>query len=429
MNQEARTPPAVPDHQLLRRVGRGSYGEVWLARNVMGTFRAVKVVYRASFESERPYEREFNGLQKFEPVSRTHPGFVSLLHIGRSADSGYFYCVMEVADDVVKGQAIEPENYRPRTLASDIVEHRRLPLEECVKLGIALAAALGHLHSRGLVHRDIKPSNIIFVNGEPKFADIGLVTDIGAKATFVGTEGYLPPEGPGAPGADLYGLGKLLYEIGMGKSAEQFPELPTRLRELPEAAGLMRLNSIVLKACEAQAAKRYPSAAEMEKALAGLERELVRVREGEQGSRSSSRSVLILCPSAESADVSFASALMEQLKKEGHSVESNEAGTLSVEWARNTEERIQNSQVTVAFLSQATVNSEEMAYAMEMAQLIKMRPKPRIIAVQSGVPEATARQMMLGVDNVTWVAMEGEAIQDEALRRIAKAIEGTNPLK
>src|SRR5258706_8424015 len=248
-------PPVVPDHELLRCVGRGSYGEVWLGRNVMGSFRAVKVVYRASFESERPYEREFSGLQKFEPVSRTHPGLVSLLHIGRNAEGGYFYCVMEVADDVAKGQAIEPENYRPRTLASEIAQRGRLPLGECVELGMALAAALGHLHSRGLVHRDIKPSNIIFVSGAPKFADIGLVTQIGSKVTFVGTEGYLAPEGPGGPSADLYALGKLLYEISMGKSAEQFPELPTRLREMPEAAGLMGLNGIVLKACEAQAAR------------------------------------------------------------------------------------------------------------------------------------------------------------------------------
>src|ERR1041385_253592 len=61
--------PRVPDHQMLRPIGRGSYGEVWLARNVMGTFRAVKVVYRKTFESDRPFEREFIGLRKFEPVS------------------------------------------------------------------------------------------------------------------------------------------------------------------------------------------------------------------------------------------------------------------------------------------------------------------------------------------------------------------------
>src|SRR5947208_16483195 len=66
--------PAIPDHQLLRCIGRGSYGEVWLARNVMGTHRAVKIVYRKSFDNDRPYEREFDGIHKFEPVSRSHDG-------------------------------------------------------------------------------------------------------------------------------------------------------------------------------------------------------------------------------------------------------------------------------------------------------------------------------------------------------------------
>src|SRR6266478_1980601 len=113
MTPESDQRPNVPDHELLRCVGRGSYGEVWLARNVMGTFRAVKLVYRDRFETNRPYEREFSGVQKFEPVSRTHAGLVSLLHIGRNVEAGYFYCVMEVADDLSSGQDIDPDSYRP----------------------------------------------------------------------------------------------------------------------------------------------------------------------------------------------------------------------------------------------------------------------------------------------------------------------------
>src|SRR5438874_11711060 len=65
--------PIVPDHELLRCIGRGSYGEVWLARNVLGELRAVKIVYRNRFEHDRPFEREFEGIQKFEPISRAHP--------------------------------------------------------------------------------------------------------------------------------------------------------------------------------------------------------------------------------------------------------------------------------------------------------------------------------------------------------------------
>src|SRR6266850_2053803 len=91
--------PIVPEHELIRRIGAGSYGEVWLARNVVGTYRAVKVVYRKTFEHDRPYEREFGGMQKFEPVSRTHEGLVNVLQIGRNDQAGYFYYIMELADD------------------------------------------------------------------------------------------------------------------------------------------------------------------------------------------------------------------------------------------------------------------------------------------------------------------------------------------
>src|ERR1041385_5190738 len=165
----------IPDHELLSSIGRGSYGEVWLARNVMGTYRAVKIVYRAAFEHARPFEREFNGIQKFEPISRSHDGFVDVLQIGRSSE--YFYYVMELADDVVASQQTDPATYEPKTLRSQVQAHKPLPFEQCVELGLSLTAALGHLHQHGLIHRDIKPSNIIFVNGIAKLADIGLVAE------------------------------------------------------------------------------------------------------------------------------------------------------------------------------------------------------------------------------------------------------------
>src|SRR6266700_2307155 len=66
--------------------------------------------------------------------------------------------------------------YTPRTLKVELSRLGRLPFEDCVQIGLALTSALAHLHRHGLVHRDIKPSNIIFVNGAPKLADIGLVT-------------------------------------------------------------------------------------------------------------------------------------------------------------------------------------------------------------------------------------------------------------
>src|SRR5580765_959739 len=81
--------PQVPDHELLRKIGDGSYGEVWLARSVVGTLRAVKIVWRKTFRNEHPFDREFKGIQKFEPISRSHEGLVDVLQIGRG--NGYFY--------------------------------------------------------------------------------------------------------------------------------------------------------------------------------------------------------------------------------------------------------------------------------------------------------------------------------------------------
>jgi WD40 repeat protein len=254
-------PPRVPDHELIRRIGRGAYGEVWLARCAIGAYRAVKIVHRQSFDHDRPFEREFEGILKFEPVSRTHDSQVDILHVGRG--DGCFYYVMELADDQATGGQINPDNYTPRTLKSDLQFQGRLSFEECVRIGIALATALEHLHENGLVHRDVKPSNIIFVNGVPKLADIGLVTGVDATRSFVGTEGFAAPEGAGTPQADLYSLGKVLYEAATGKDRQEFPELPTQLRELPDREGLVELNAVIAKACRHDPKDRYQSAAAM----------------------------------------------------------------------------------------------------------------------------------------------------------------------
>jgi tetratricopeptide (TPR) repeat protein len=270
--------PRVPDHELLRRIGEGSYGEVWLARNLVGTLRAVKVVYRDRFKDERPYEREFSGIQKYEPISRSNEGLVDVLQIGRNDAEHYFYYVMELADNAATDDPREPlpagnpsvESYVPKTLAQQIRARGRLSVQECITLGLNLNLALGHLHRNGLIHRDVKPSNIIFVNGVPKLADIGLVTEMAEAQSFVGTEGFIPPEGPNSPRADIYALGKVLYEASMAKDRREFPEPYSDLGTDSESHALMELNSVLLKACAPNPKQRYQSAEEMNADLALL---------------------------------------------------------------------------------------------------------------------------------------------------------------
>lgn len=259
--------PIVPDHELIRPIGSGSGGQVWLARNALGSYRAIKVVKEQMFKHRRPFEREFNGILKFEPVSRLHDGLVDILQVGRNEAAGYFYCVMELADDVITGSTIHPATYSPRTLEQDKNRLKRLPVAECVRLGATIASALGFLHKHGLFHRDIKPSNIIFVSGVPKLADIGLVTDASGGRSFVGTEGFLAPEGSGTARSDIYALGKVLYEISTGRDRNEYPALPEFTGSHAETRDLILLNRIILKACRVKAWQRFQTAEEMMLAL------------------------------------------------------------------------------------------------------------------------------------------------------------------
>jgi eukaryotic-like serine/threonine-protein kinase len=264
---ETATIPVVPEHELLRLIGSGSSGQVWLARNTLGSYRAVKIVQAQMFKHQRAFEREFNGILKFEPVSRLHDGLVDILQVGRNEAAGYFYCVMELADDAVTGSSIHPPTYSPRTLGQDQARLERLPVAECVRLGAAIASALGFLHKHDLIHRDIKPSNIIFVSGIPKLADIGLVTDASEGRSFVGTEGFIAPEGSGTIRSDIYALGKVLYELSTGKDRNEYPALPESLGSHAETRDLILLNKIILKACRMRTWQRYQTAEEMMLAL------------------------------------------------------------------------------------------------------------------------------------------------------------------
>ena len=247
---------------MLGRIGGGAYGEVFLARTVTGLCRAVKIVRREDFELERTFEREFEGIQKYEKVSKNHPGLVDVLHVGRDDEAGFYYYVMELADDESGvHEEVDVENYKSRTLSSDLKMRPSRSVSDCVEFGIPLAEALGHLHEAGVTHRDVKPSNIIFVNNKPKLADVGLVAASGQR-TYVGTEGYVPPEGPGTPSADLYSLAMVLYEMHTGKDRLDFPELPTNLEIAPTVNRdeWRALNSAICRAGSPDPTKRYETA-------------------------------------------------------------------------------------------------------------------------------------------------------------------------
>lgn len=298
MPKKIRPEVSIPDHEVLRKIGGGSYGEVWLARGVTGAWRAVKIVWREDFEDDRGFEREFDGILKFEPISRDHPGLVNVLHVGRSkeGEEPFYYYVMELGDDISKGREINPVEYEARTLRSDLVtaNGKPLDLEFCLETGIRLSNALVHLHNKGLAHRDVKPSNVIFVGGKAKLADIGLVAARGQR-TFVGTEGFVPPEGPGTAQADIYSLGKVLYEMVTGKDRMQFPELPDELPSGEAKKQLLAFNQVICEICEPRVSKRnITSAEQLTEALERLQKgKRVRMKRANMAMKISVASLLV----------------------------------------------------------------------------------------------------------------------------------------
>ena len=282
ISQIVNPPPEIPGHVLFHPpFGEGAYGKVWLARNEQGQWRALKVIYLAKFEQNLdPYEREFKGISRYKAVSDRHPGLLRVDFVSEKLD-GYFYYVMELGDPLEAGWEREPSTYKPRDLVSERARAhgRRLPVRECVRIGIALTDALDFLHRHGLTHRDIKPQNIIFVNGQPKLADMGLIAEIrppDQERTLIGTPGYMPPppERPGSPQADIYAMGMVLYVLSTGRGAAFFPEIATTLVEHKDPAEFFPLNAIILKACQPDCTQRYASAAEMRRALLEMEMQI-----------------------------------------------------------------------------------------------------------------------------------------------------------
>jgi serine/threonine protein kinase len=266
-------PPDVPDYELLQPIGHGAYGEVWLGRDVLGIFRAVKIIRRKSFQDSAPFDREYRGIQHYTPISRTHHGLLQILRVGRNREQSYFYYVMELGDCEVNGQKVHPESYRARNLEREIDCHRHMTVAECIQLAIELAEPLQHLHSRQLLHRDIKPSNIIFVGGVPKFADVGMITHAAEKGDQVvglGTEGFVAPEGPSSPSADVYSLAKVLLETLMGRSTSPTELANPALRTELGDAGAAKLLAIIQRACDPDPEQRHQTVVEFQADLLSL---------------------------------------------------------------------------------------------------------------------------------------------------------------
>lgn len=215
--------PQCGSWRLVREIGHGAYGVVYLAEDGEGERAAVKVCRRDAIGEER-YARELRGARLYQSVSDPE-GLVRMRKLVEN-DWG-FYSVMDLADDEFDRADATPEAYRPKTLAKVIEGEKALPLKESVDLAISLAKGLAVLQRHHLLHRDIKPANVLYVGGLPVLSDPGLLVEESVAVSTVGTPGYLPPERKFTDAAgDIYSLGLTLKAASFGRKIEEIEKGP-----------------------------------------------------------------------------------------------------------------------------------------------------------------------------------------------------------
>ncbi len=264
---EADDPRTIGEYRLLRRIGSGGMGRVYLGRSTGGRTVAVKVVHRhfaADVEFRVRFRREVDSARR---VGGTWTAPV--------LDADPDAPVPWVATGYVAGPSLQQA----------VAEHGPLPESTVRALGAGLARALAAVHGLDLVHRDVKPSNVLLALEGPRLIDFGIAraTDgtsaLTSTGVSIGSPGYMSPEqvlgrGGVTAASDVFSLGAVLAYAATG--AAPFPGdssaalLYHVVHEEPDLSGLGAgpLRELIA-ACLAKQAVDRPAPEAVLSALAG----------------------------------------------------------------------------------------------------------------------------------------------------------------
>ncbi|MGV9623342.1 protein kinase domain-containing protein [Streptomyces tendae] len=203
-------PRELGSYRLLRRLGAGGMGRVYLARSPGGRTVAVKVV-RPDLAADHDFRERFR-----------HEVEIA------KAVSGRFTAPVADADPDAPLPWLATSYVLGPDLTDVVAAHGALPERTVRALAAGLAAALRDIHAAGLVHRDLKPSNVLLAADGPRLIDFGIARAVdGSRMTqtgvVVGSPGYMSPEQAtgkdvGVAG-DVFSLGSVLAFAATGRSA------------------------------------------------------------------------------------------------------------------------------------------------------------------------------------------------------------------
>jgi len=204
------------DCTIVRALGSGAMGQVYLAQAPDGTNYALKILHPEFARRNTDTKRRFLNEAVFAMTIR-HRNLVEVRDAGEEPEKGLCYMLME---------------YMPGGSLKDMINKEgALPIEQAISYVSQIAYALALAHRNGVIHRDIKPDNILFTaDGVPKLADLGIAKFISdtqtstltMKGHILGTPAYMAPEQMMDSHhidarADIYSLGVVLYEMLTGR--------------------------------------------------------------------------------------------------------------------------------------------------------------------------------------------------------------------
>ena len=268
-------PTKIGRYSVVRRLGKGGFGQVFLAYDEdLDRLVAIKVPHLERVSQPEDIEAY---LEEARIVANLdHPNIVPVYDVGRTSDGLCF-----VVSKFIEGDDL-----------ATLLEGKRLDWPESVELVAKVALALHYAHTRGLVHRDIKPANILIDEaGRPYVADFGLALkeeDFGVEVGIAGTPAYMSPEQARGEGhrvdgrSDIFSLGVVFYELLTGR--RPLPQQAGQRSEREEVLDLIvttevrpprqidstipkELERICLKALSKRATERYNTATDMAEEL------------------------------------------------------------------------------------------------------------------------------------------------------------------